>query len=658
MNKFNSLKTKLIVITSVIVFLTAVLNLTVGILTSYRSITQNVERDLKSIGQTVEVAIDTSIDNIKFGIMNAGKSDVFGQDEEDNSMLLKILDKIKDENGYRTLSIVDKNGIITSSDSGLNGKNIADQEYFKNAMSGETFMSTPTYNINNELCVIVTSPVTNGSYEGIVMAEMDAQVYSEIIKNIVVGETGNVFIIDKNGTMIANRRPELVESMANFIEKSKTDPAYESAASVYTNMTGGNTGVEIYSYDSGKRICYYAPIKGTDGWSYGAVAPITEMTSSILYTIVGLSVSSLLCVLFGVFMSMRAAKSIANPISMVCRRLEQLSKGDLLTETVRVDARDETGILSEALSRTVISLRSYISEITNTLQQVSEGNMTVKVESDFNGDFAPIKESLTNITMSLNSVLTDIRQAAEQVSSSADEVSGSAQALAQGATEQASSVEELSATIAEISENVRNNAENAEKASSNVNDVRSEIEVSNSYMKEMVLAMSDISYSSGEIGKIIKAIEDIAFQTNILALNAAVEAARAGSAGKGFAVVADEVRNLAGKSAEAAKNTTNLIENSMKQVENGTRIADRTAKSLLQVVESTRQVAEIVDHISQTSVMQAEAISQVTMGVEQISSVVQTNSATSEESAAASEEMSSQAQVMKTLVGKFKLEDQ
>lgn len=657
MNKFKSLKTKLIVITSAIVFLMAVLNLIVGILASYRSITQNVERDLKSIGQTVEVAIDSSIDNIKFGIMNAGKSEIIVQDGADNAVLLLILDKIKDENGYMTLSVADKHGNIISNDSNLNGKSIADQVYFKKAMAGETFISTPTYNINNELCVIVAAPVTNGSYEGIVMAELDAQVYSEIIKNIVVGETGNVFIIDKEGTMIANKRPELVESKANFIEKAKTDSAYESAAVVYTNMIGGNNGVEIYSYDSGKRICYYAPLKGTDGWSYGAVAPITEMTSSILYTIVGLSVSSLLCVLLGVVMSMRAAKSIANPISLVCRRLEQLSEGDLQTETVKVDARDETGILSESLSKTIVSLRSYISEITNTLQQVSEGNMTVKVDGDFEGDFAPIKESLTNITMSLNSVLTDIRQAADQVSSSTDEVSSSAQALAQGATEQASSVEELSATIAEISENVRNNAENAAKASRNVNDVQSEMEASNNYMKEMVLAISNISDSSSEIGKIIKTIEDIAFQTNILALNAAVEAARAGSAGKGFAVVADEVRNLASKSAEAAKNTTDLIENSMRQVENGTKIADRTAKSLLQVVESTRLVTEIVDHISQASVMQAEAISQVTMGVEQISSVVQTNSATSEESAAASEEMSSQAQVMKTLVGRFKLED-
>ena len=216
-------------------------------------------------------------------------------------------------------------------------------------------------------------------------------------------------------------------------------------------------------------------------------------------------------------------------------------------------------------------------------------------------------------------------------------------------------MQELAATINEISNRVKQNADNAQQANAMAGSVSTEMNVSNEKMQRMIQAMGDISNCSSEIGKIIKTIEDIAFQTNILALNAAVEAARAGTAGKGFAVVADEVRNLASKSAEASQNTSALIENSLKAVENGTKIADETAQNLLQAVNDVNEMTNIIGQISEASSNQADAISQITMGIDQISSVVQTNSATAEESAAASEELSSQSQIMRSLVGRFRL---
>ena len=271
--------------------------------------------------------------------------------------------------------------------------------------------------------------------------------------------------------------------------------------------------------------------------------------------------------------------------------------------------------------------------------------------------FHPLLVSFQGISDKLNDTMLQISQSSSQVASGADQVSTGSQALAQGAAEQASSVQELAATISDISNRVNQNADNARQASAAAGEVSTKMDVSKEKMQQMIQAMRDISTCSNEIGKIMKIIEDIAFQTNILALNAAVEAARAGAAGKGFAVVADEVRNLANKSTEASENIAALIENSLQAIENGTQIADDTAQSLIHAVNDVNEMAGIIEQISEVSSDQADSIAQLTVGIDQISNVVQTNSATAEESAAASEEMSSQSQLMKALVGRFKLKN-
>lgn len=364
----------------------------------------------------------------------------------------------------------------------------------------------------------------------------------------------------------------------------------------------------------------------------------------------------ILIILIGVFFSFVIIRGIKLPIFEIEQAASRMAQGDLDID-ISYTSKDELGVLSDQVRELIRKLQMIIDDENKFLAQMATGDFTVDstCETEYTGGFQPLLTSFRAIAEKLNHTILQISESSAQVASGSDQVSSGAQALSQGATEQASSVEELAATINEISEKVKQNADNARQANQMAGTVGDEMHMSNQKMQEMIQAMNDISHCSDEISKIIKTIEDIAFQTNILALNAAVEAARAGTAGKGFAVVADEVRNLAGKSAEASKNTSVLIENSLKAVENGTLIADETAKSLLQTVKGVEEVTNIISQISEASNNQAEAIAQITMGIDQISSVVQTNSATAQESAAASEELSSQSQLMKDLVGRFRL---
>lgn len=375
-------------------------------------------------------------------------------------------------------------------------------------------------------------------------------------------------------------------------------------------------------------------------------------------TILVIAAVLVIAVIFVLMLSTKIIKNITIPTEEVHNALVGYSEGNL-TVPVNFESTNELGEMCEALRKSQRILGGVIEDEAYLLEKMANGDFNVKSKdtSLYVGALSSVLESLRGLKKNLSGTLMQIHQAAEQVSAGSDQVSAGAQALSQGATEQASSVQELAATITKISEQIASNAESAQKTSKMANEVGEEITRSNEQMKAMNAAMSEITAKSQEIGKIIKTIEDIAFQTNILALNAAVEAARAGAAGKGFAVVANEVRSLASKSADASKNTAALIENSLQAVENGDRIATETAQALEKVVEGAAEITSVIDQIASASQQQADAVVQITEGMDQISSVIQTNSATSEESAAASEELSGQANMLKELVGGFKLED-
>ncbi len=411
-------------------------------------------------------------------------------------------------------------------------------------------------------------------------------------------------------------------------------------------------------------LCSYVPTRDSDGKINGLIfAGISsaEASRQILMTVILSSVVSLLVILVCIFlMASYLKKTVSAPLAEITQVAGFLEEGRLgLTsgEEIRISvhSNDEIGELGRIFEKTIQRLRSYIGEIASVLDSIAEGDLTKNAQQEYVGDFTSIKTSLDSIAARLNDTMYQIRNSAEQVASGSDQVSTSAQALAQGATEQASSVEELSATIADIAENAQRTAQATREAGQFVEQAGAQLGISVGYVKNLNQAMERISGSSQEISKIIAAIENIAFQTNILALNAAVEAARAGTAGKGFAVVADEVRNLANKSDEAAKATKDLIEGSIAAVAEGSDVVNKVTEALERTSESAGGVTAKMSIVVEEVESQTVSISQITEGIDQISGVVQNNSATSEQSAAASEELSSQASLLKTLVASFRL---
>ncbi|WKY44369.1 methyl-accepting chemotaxis protein [Eubacteriaceae bacterium ES2] len=344
--------------------------------------------------------------------------------------------------------------------------------------------------------------------------------------------------------------------------------------------------------------------------------------------------------------------------------LSRLAVGDLSIEIDEPEYDEDTEsiammyqMINMSLSNSVRAINSYIEEITRTLSEMAEKDFTGEVEGLFMGDFVSLKDSINHILEQMNRVLSEIQSASAQVESGTEQIADASSSLAQGSSEQASSIQEISATITEVAAQTKQNAINANKANELSEKARQEAQNGNQQMHEMLAAMDQISESSQGIARIIKVIDDIAFQTNILSLNAAVEAARAGEHGKGFAVVAEEVRSLAARSAQAARETTELIESSVRTVEEGNKMAKIAAESLESIVSGVANAVDIVGLIAQASNEQATAINEINIGVDQIAEVTQKNTATAEESASASQQIASQAQLLEGMISDFRLKN-
>ena len=378
---------------------------------------------------------------------------------------------------------------------------------------------------------------------------------------------------------------------------------------------------------------------------------------TVILAIAGIG-AVVICLIIAVILARKTAErvmgTILAPLHQIENVAQELTEGNLHS-TLEYHSEDEIGRLAHSMRKSIRILGSYVDDIDRAMKQFSEGDFDVQPQVEWRGDFIGILNSFMAFEKSMADTVKGIQHVSDEVFEGAEQVASSSSDLADGATNQAAVVEELTATVENVSEQVAQNSKTAKEISGRVDELGNSILDSNSKMREMVDSMNEISVASKEIDKIIATINEIAAQTNLLALNASIEAARAGEAGRGFAVVANQVNVLADQSAQAAKESSLLIETSVKAVEKGMVIAGQTAAKLEEVAESSKNITEEVANIADTLETQTTEIYQINQGIEQINDVVQTNSATSEECAAASQEMSNEAESLRGLIQKFKV---
>ena len=621
---------------------------------SYRAasgaLQNNIEQSLPSVATEAAKYVATRLDVLRVGIEAiAARNVVRGMDWPTQKTALEEETKRR---GYLAMGVVSPDGLAKYPDG--SEAQLGDRSYVKDALAGKTVVSDVVISrVTQSPVMMLASPIRNESNAvvGVLIARLDATLLSEITDKIKFGDKGYSYIIDGKGTLIAHANRDYVLTQRNFLEEGKTNSEFRLLSAMMQNMANGKTGFEEYWFVGHNRLFGYAPVAGTQ-WSIAIGALKDEVFADVYAMQHKFWLFSAVFMAAGIFVGVFFGRSVSRPVVAAVHILDKVAgEGDVSSDVPQIylAKSDEIGRLAHSIQ----SLIDYQRREQSAASQMADGNWNVDVS--VRSDRDAMGRAMQTLVEKINQALSQVRTAVDEVSGGSGQIAGASQSLSQGATETAASLEEISASATQIGQQAKANAETASHANQLAATAKSAAETGANRMQALNASMAAITESSAQIAKIIKTIDDIAFQTNILALNAAVEAARAGRHGKGFAVVAEEVRSLAARSAKAARETADLIEGSKSRVDEGNKIAKETAGALEDIVSGIVKVGDLVGEMAAASNEQAQGIAQISQGLGQIDQVTQQNTATAEETAAASEELSGQADELRNLIAQFKL---